>query len=59
MNTLVLEGVDRRDYPDMVDAFVVYLEYSDGIELTAEELDAFNARYSGVIQEMARQELVG
>jgi hypothetical protein len=37
-----IDGIDYRDYPDFVDAFISYAEYEDGTELTDSELDALN-----------------
>jgi hypothetical protein len=35
-----LDGIDTRDYPDFVDAYICYAEHEDGTELTDEELEA-------------------
>jgi hypothetical protein len=41
ISSLKIEGVDRRDYPDFVDAFFTYGEYSDGMEMSDIELQKF------------------
>lgn len=41
INSLEIEGVDRIDYPDFVDAFFSYAVYTDGTPLSDEELDVF------------------
>lgn len=41
VNSLKIEGVDRRDYPDFVDSFFTYGEYSDGMEMSDIELQKF------------------
>jgi hypothetical protein len=40
--TAEFDGVNHRDYPDYCDAYVIYAEYTDGTELTAEELEALD-----------------
>jgi len=37
-DSIVIEGVNVSDYPDFVDAFAVYAEWSDGSPLTEQEL---------------------
>lgn len=37
-----VEGIDPRDYPDLVDAFITYAEWENGKPLTDEELDELN-----------------
>ena len=36
-----VDGIDTRDYPDFVDAFIAYATYN-GIEMTDEQLEALN-----------------
>ena len=40
--SIEIEGIDRCDYPDFVDAFISFATFTDGTELTSEELDQFN-----------------
>lgn len=42
LSTLDVDGIDLYDYPDFVDAYVVYAEYMDGTVLTEDELDAID-----------------
>lgn len=35
-----VDGIDMRDSPDFVDAYISYAEYEDGTELTDTELDS-------------------
>lgn len=37
-----IEGIDTRDYPDFVDAFITYAEHDNGTPLTEVELDELN-----------------
>lgn len=41
VNSLKIEGVDRIDYPDFVDAYFSHGEYTDGMELSEIELQKF------------------
>jgi hypothetical protein len=43
-DTLEVDGVDRRDYPDLCDSFFSFGLYADGTEMTAEELDEMRKR---------------
>lgn len=54
----VVDGIDPKDYPDFVDAFIVYAEWSDGVELTDEELDTLNDNQVGaeIAQTLAYEE---
>ena len=40
-NSFDIEGIDHSDYPDYVDAFLSYGQYTDGTEMTDEELQAW------------------
>ena len=44
------EGVDFRDYPDFVDAFLVAADY-DGKEMTEEQIDYINDEYYEFVNE--------
>jgi hypothetical protein len=37
-DTIEIDGIDMRDYPDFCDAYISYAEYTDGTPLTDEEL---------------------
>ena len=37
-----VDGIDTFDYPDFVDAFIVYAEY-DGKEMTDEQIEELNS----------------
>lgn len=57
---LHVEGIDRSDYPDMADSFVVEAYNTElDRELTELELDHFNDECSDVVQEHARLIAVG
>ena len=48
LENIQVEGIDTRDYPDFVDAFISYAEM-DGVELTDEQLDELNDDYPDLI----------
>jgi hypothetical protein len=51
-----IDGVDRQDYPDMVDAFCSAAYWWDtSRDLTDDELDKFNEEHADFIQECARE----
>lgn len=47
-----IDGIDYRDYPDFVDAFISYAEYEDGTELTDSELDVLNENSDFVYEQV-------
>lgn len=47
VDNIEVDGIDTRDYPDFVDAFISYAEI-DGVELTDEQLDELNDNYNFV-----------
>jgi hypothetical protein len=44
IDNIEVEGIDHRDYPEYVDAFVSSADY-DGVEMTDEQLDELNEDY--------------
>ncbi len=48
LENIQVDGIDTRDYPDFVDAFISYAEM-DGVELTDEQLDELNDDYPDLI----------
>ena len=38
IGSIEIDGIDRNDHPDYVDAYITYAEYEDGTPLTDEEL---------------------
>jgi hypothetical protein len=50
-----INGIDRRDYPDFVDAFIESATYC-GREMTEDELDALNEDH-GFIHECVMEHL--
>lgn len=50
INNVEVDGIDTSDYPDFVDAFIVYAEY-DGRPMTDEEIDELNDHHLDFVQE--------
>jgi len=42
MNSIEIDGVDRRDYPDFADAYVSYAQYKNGRSMDESELEKLN-----------------
>lgn len=55
ISTLEVDGVDSRDYPDFVDSFFSYGEYTNGKELSDSELSDFTDENLDLCQEMAME----
>jgi hypothetical protein len=52
IRSIEIEGIDRNDYPDFVDAYITYAEYEDGTPLSDEELHDFQAENFDLIGEL-------
>lgn len=54
-SSIEIDGIDMRDAPDFVDAYISYAEWEDGTELTDDELEMLNdaSEYQTLAQEKA------
>ncbi len=53
-----VDGIDRRDHPDYVDAFISYaVNKKTGKELTDAELDDLNENHSDFVHEQVMESL--
>jgi hypothetical protein len=52
-SSIVLDGVDKADYPDFCDAYVEYAEFADGQPLTEIELIMIEDNYPELVNELA------
>jgi len=68
LKDIEVDGINKSDYPDFVDAYVVSAAYpivdnpkgpKDWRELTDVELDWLNNKYPEIAQEAARLQYVG
>ena len=50
IDNMEFEGVDFKDYPDFVDAFLVAADY-DGKEMTEEQIDYINDEHYEFVNE--------
>ena len=53
-----VENVDSRDYPDFVDAYISYAEFTDNTVLTDEELEEYNDSCPEIAQELAFESML-
>lgn len=44
--TIEIDGVNSRDYPDFVDAYVYEAKFTDGTALNADQLATLTDRYA-------------
>lgn len=52
LHSIEIDGIDMRDYPDFVDAYITYAEYEDGTPLSEDELVAFEEENYGIVGEL-------
>ena len=57
ISSLEMEDVDMKDYPDFSDAYFSYGEYSNGKEMTDEELSDFQDENMDLANELAHDSL--
>jgi len=55
VETIIIEGVDYADYPDLVDAFVSSAQFTDGVMLTDGEIDTLQEENPELIQTTAQE----
>lgn len=51
-DSIQLDGINTRDYPDFCDAFISYAEYNNGTPLNDQELDALNDNEPDLVYEL-------
>jgi len=56
-DTLGVDGVDTKDYPDFCDAYFDYAEFTNGVQLTEEELEEFQEQNPDMLYEVACESL--
>ena len=59
MDSLSIDGVDHKDYPDFVDTYFASATYTNGKDLTDDELDKLTDEYAEIAQEMAMDQATG
>lgn len=57
--SIEIDGVDSSDYPDFADAYIERAQYTDGTELTSDELDDFGDEHGDIVSELAYEYMTG
>lgn len=52
ISSVEIDGIDKNDYPDFVDAYFSYAEYDNGMPLTNSELDKLTDEYSDLVSDL-------
>ena len=52
INSIEIEDIDMRDYPDFSDAFIAYAEDDKGNELDSDQIDFLNDEHYDIINEL-------
>lgn len=55
INSIEIEGIDIKDYPDYCDAFISYAEYKDGTILNDEQVEKLNEDHSEIVNELIHE----
>lgn len=50
--TIQVNGIDHSDYPDYANAYVDSAQYTDGTDLSFEELDQLQEQYPDVVYDI-------
>lgn len=58
INTVVVDGIDSRDFPDFSDAFVLRAKFIDGSWLSNEQLELLADQYPEMLFEMAAENMM-
>lgn len=51
LNSISVDGIDTKDYPDFCDAYVEYAEFMDGLPLNDTQLDRLRDDYPEIVHE--------
>ena len=57
LGSIVIDGIDPRDYPDFADAYVEYAESVNGYGLTEAECELLQDKYSDIIYDLIIDQL--
>ena len=57
LQSLEIDGVDTRDYPDLVDAYISAGSFVDGTEMSDDELTQLEDQYGDIVHELALDSL--
>jgi hypothetical protein len=59
VSSIEIDGVDPKDRPDFADAYISYATFSDGTELSDEELDKLTNEHGDLVNELAHENMQG
>lgn len=51
LNSIEVDGIDTKDYPDFCDAYVAYAEFIDGEPLNDTQLETLRDDYPEIVHE--------
>lgn len=57
LRSLEVDGVDSRDYPDFSDAYISHGLFTDGTEMSDEELEQLTDQHGDIVHELAHDSL--
>jgi hypothetical protein len=57
LKNIEIDGVEWTDYPDFVDAYIVYAEDANGKALTYDQLTKVAEDHPDFVQEMAHEQI--
>lgn len=58
-HSIEIDGVDSRDYPDFSDAYISYAKFTDGTELSDEQLNQLTDEHGDLVNELAHDIMTG
>jgi len=58
VSTIQVSGVDHRDYPDYADAYVDSAQYTDGTDLSDEDLELLQDQHPDVVYDVIADSLI-
>jgi hypothetical protein len=57
VSSITIDGIDRKDYPDLCDAYAASANYEDGTPLSDADLETLDNEYPDLIHELAHESL--
>lgn len=55
INSIQIEDVQMFDYPDFVDAFIAFANYTDGTDLTIDECIELEYQEEGLVNQLIHE----
>lgn len=57
LNSVTVDNVDMNDYPDFVDAYIEYAEFTNGTPLSDDDLEMLTSEHPELVQEKAHESI--